>query len=372
MTSGEQVHGRCPPKPSAAPRMSAAATAITAAYRCTSPFWKTRRMPASPARQPADPVHRAVDDRHVEPPPQRGGEVPERLHDEEVVQLVHPELVHRELVDAGQRPGEPPRHLAPGAGVHEPGEAGAAGRQAPGHEVRPARRRALVGQQAGGRREHLRGERLEPVGQLRRRPLERPGQQHAQHRAAGQDPERHGHDRRGLVGVLGGGRARLAQEGEDEQPGHVEGRAQRRPASRAPRPPGRPRARRRSGDSSAPPRMASFDQKPASGTDAGDGQGGDGERPGGVGHLLPQAAHLPDVGLVAHAVHDRAGAEEQAGLEEGVGGEVGDAGPEDARAHPDEHEAELAHGGVGQHLLDVGLGEGDDGGEERGERRPRS
>jgi hypothetical protein len=70
----------------------------------------------------------------------------------------------------------------------------------------------------------------------------------------------------------------------------------------------------------------------------------------------------------AHPVHHRARPEEQAALEEGVGDEVEHAGPPGAGADADEHEAELAHGGVGEHLLDVGLDEGDERREERGER----
>ena len=67
-----------------------------------------------------------------------------------------------------------------------------------------------------------------------------------------------------------------------------------------------------------------------------------------------------------HAVDDRARAEEEAGLEEGVRHQVEDAGPVGADAHADEHEAELAHRAVGEHLLDVVLEEADRRGEERG------
>ena len=44
------------------------------------------------------------------------------------------------------------------------------------------------------------------------------------------------------------------------------------------------------------------------------------------------------------------------------------AGPVGADADADEHEAELRHRRVGQHLLDVVLEEADGGGEQRGER----
>ena len=68
-------------------------------------------------------------------------------------------------------------------------------------------------------------------------------------------------------------------------------------------------------------------------------------------------------------VDDAARAEEQAGLEEGVRDQVEDAGRVGADAHGEEHEAELADGGVREHLLDVVLREADGRGEERGERR---
>ena len=65
-------------------------------------------------------------------------------------------------------------------------------------------------------------------------------------------------------------------------------------------------------------------------------------------------------------VDHAAGAEEEAGLEEGVRDEVEDRRAVGADAEREEHEAELRDRRIGQHLLDVGLGEGDGGGEERG------
>jgi hypothetical protein len=71
--------------------------------------------------------------------------------------------------------------------------------------------------------------------------------------------------------------------------------------------------------------------------------------------VLLQAAQLADVLTVAAGVHDGAGAEKHAGLEEGVGEDVEEARGEGPHAAADKHEAELRHGGVREHLLQLGL-----------------
>ena len=109
-------------------------------------------------------------------------------------------------------------------------------------------------------------------------------------------------------------------------------------------------------------------KEPREGEDAGDGEGGQAHRYERDGHVLPQAAHVAHVLLVV-AGHDHgAGSEEEAGLEEGVGEDVEHARAEGSGPHAHEHEAQLGHGGIGQHLLDVVLGQAHGGGHEGRER----
>ncbi len=84
-----------------------------------------------------------------------------------------------------------------------------------------------------------------------------------------------------------------------------------------------------------------------------------------TGRAAFEAPHLPHVLLAAHGVDDRARPEEEEGLEEGVGHDVEDGRRVGAQARGQEHVAELRDRRVGEHLLDVGLGETDGGGEER-------
>ena len=75
--------------------------------------------------------------------------------------------------------------------------------------------------------------------------------------------------------------------------------------------------------------------------------------------LLAQPAHLAHVLLAAHGVDHRARAEEQQALEEAVREQVEDAGRPGPGAERHEHEAQRRDGGVGDHLLDVVLGDRD-------------
>ena len=90
---------------------------------------------------------------------------------------------------------------------------------------------------------------------------------------------------------------------------------------------------------------------------------GDRRRP----HLIPKAAVPAHVLLVVHRVNDVPGCHEEEGLEKRVGQKVEEAGGVRADAHGEEHVADLAHRGVGQHALDVDLDDGDRGREERGD-----
>ena len=102
--------------------------------------------------------------------------------------------------------------------------------------------------------------------------------------------------------------------------------------------------------------------------DADDREVAEGEGRERVGHRLAQCAVVPHVDVVAHAVHDRARAEEQVGLEETVGDQVEDRERVAGRAESgrEHHVADLAHRRAGQRLLDVVLGAADPGtGEQR-------
>ena len=98
-----------------------------------------------------------------------------------------------------------------------------------------------------------------------------------------------------------------------------------------------------------------------------DRQGGEQKRPVGDRYLVAQAPHFAHVLLSRHGVDHAARAQEQQGLEVGVRREVENPGPESADAASHHHVAQLADRGVGQHPLDVVLGQRDGGGEDGGE-----
>ncbi len=110
--------------------------------------------------------------------------------------------------------------------------------------------------------------------------------------------------------------------------------------------------------------------KAGKGHDAGQREAAEEERPARPGHQPLQPAELAHVDHAAHGVHHAARAQEQQGLEERMGEEVEHAGGHAelaARAESKEHVAELADRGIGQDPLQVGLRQGDERGQKRGE-----
>ncbi len=85
-------------------------------------------------------------------------------------------------------------------------------------------------------------------------------------------------------------------------------------------------------------------------------------------HVAAQRAHPFEVLFVLEPVDHRARPEEEQALEEGVRHHEEDGGDVGARAHGEDHVADLRDGREGEHLLDVLLGAGDGGGGERGHR----
>ncbi len=89
--------------------------------------------------------------------------------------------------------------------------------------------------------------------------------------------------------------------------------------------------------------------------EAGEGERADEEAGVGERERLAQAAHAVDVLHAAHGADHRAGSHEEHRLEEGVRHEVEHAGGVGAGRDGDHHVADLAHRGVGDDPLQVGL-----------------
>ena len=96
------------------------------------------------------------------------------------------------------------------------------------------------------------------------------------------------------------------------------------------------------------------------------------ERSGSDGHPLAKVAHALHVLFFAdHAVHamdHRTSAKEHQCFKEGVSDHMENRGNVAANAHGQEHETELADGGIGQHFLDVVLRGGNRGRKQGGKR----
>jgi len=97
-------------------------------------------------------------------------------------------------------------------------------------------------------------------------------------------------------------------------------------------------------------------EEPGEAGNARDGEAGDKERPVGDGGPFSAGRHVSHIQLAAHGVHDAPRPKKRRPLKKAWVNQVEDAGRIGSDAHGDEHEPELADGGVGQDLLDVVLG----------------
>ena len=182
------------------------------------------------------------------------------------------------------------------------------------------------------------------------------------HRADREHDQRHQHHRRALVDMVHGVlvRARRAVEGEPDQPAGVERGQDRGELAHPERVVVELVVRRPGG---LEDRILAEEAGEA--READQRQGADPHHRIGDLHLAPDAAHLAHVLLAGHGVDDRTRAQEQQRLEEGMRVEVEDAGRVGADAAGKEHVAELRAGRVGDHPLDVELGQPDRGGKDR-------
>src|SRR4029077_12891524 len=204
--------------------------------------------------------------------------------------------------------------------------------------------------------------RLEEFGKvIRPAPERRRGHPATDDREHGENHQRHEHALGRFVDVdLVLVVARLAVKGEEDEAEHVEGSEQRGGQAESVE------------DASAVLALIGAEQDGVFAEEAGErGKAGDGQRGSehcevGPANFLAEAPHALHVLLAAHGVDDAAGSEEEQGFEKSVGHQVEDAGGKRGDSAGQEHITELAHGGVGQDALDVGLHEADGGGEEGG------
>ena len=136
----------------------------------------------------------------------------------------------------------------------------------------------------------------------------------------------------------------------EKEPEHIKGRHARRHGGKQPEQ--RMPLRRAEGL----PQDFVFTEESGKTGDAGNGEAGDKKGPVCDGGFLPQASHVPYVQFPAHGVHDAPRPQEQEPLEKGVGHEMKNARPIGADTYSQEHETQLAYGGVGEDFLNVVLG----------------
>ena len=183
----------------------------------------------------------------------------------------------------------------------------------------------------------------------------------ADDRQDGQNLQRQQHRRRRLVRVhLLGVEALLAPEGHEDQPEHVERRYEG--GAQPQRPPQDVAALDRRGQDFV------LAPETRERRDAGNRDGRQQHGAVGVRDVALQPAHAPHVLLLVHGVNDAAGAKEEQALEEGVRHDVEQARGEGADAAAEKHVAQLADRRIRQHPLDVGLHQGNAGGEQCRER----
>ena len=182
--------------------------------------------------------------------------------------------------------------------------------------------------------------------------------------AGREDPQGVGHDLRGLVQVLAhvAVRPAFAEEHQEELAEHVECGQARHEHARQPQPhvvggPGLPQD-------------GVLGEEPGQEGGPRNGQDADGEGPKGRRHGRPQAAHRPHVCSPCMAWMMLPEPRNRHALKKAWVSRWKTPAAIGRHAHGQEHVAELADGGVGQHPLDVGLGHGDGGGEEAPWPRP--
>ncbi len=200
-------------------------------------------------------------------------------------------------------------------------------------------------------------QRVNVLAEHRRKP-----QKTAENRKDGQNPERKRHRGRGLVRMhVMMVEALPPPECEEDGAEHIEGGAEggNRPHTPQDRVAVCKRARKN----------FIFGEEAAQREDAGNSQGPDQIGLVGLRHMGLQPPHLLHVLLLVHSVDHRSGTEEEQRLEEGVRHHVEHrrrVGPHTQRK---EHEAELRHRRIGQHLLYIVLNQTDRcGNQRRGDR----
>src|SRR6266571_57631 len=270
---------------------------------------EARLEPAAAAGDGADRLGRAVDGAvdgplvHVHG--QEGGQRPAERDGEELVDVVDVELVGEQapcgrVADPQRGPLDPAREVDPPGG--ERPDRGGADRGQAEQEAREERPRLL------GRPPEHGLEEAPDRADAREAAEDAPDQCEDR-----EDEQRDGHDGRRLVGVAAARPARLAEEGEEVEPGHVEGGE-----------PGGEHADHPGEQAGAPVRERGAEDRLLGEEPGGEREADDREpgRPHGEErdrHGPAQAAEPLDVGVVVVAVHHRPGAEEQLRLEEEIG-----------------------------------------------------